>query len=335
MQCTFYIPTSIPTGSSSAPKLAQILAIAIANAATESTSVNRDVFIDNIRFSSGSNVLGIMNKATNICRTIGVTMNDDETVYSDAGVYKFLGVMYDHQKKTVELSDGIKEKLKTIRSKFEAKEMSTTVHDFQSMFGLLSWSSMVVKHHTAQYYLIYKFMRKKCGSKGPDDTVQNWPSTNDVWTNWASNLLYHPKRCVEAEKQKETITIISDASLIGWGGFVFASNLVLAFAGRWHRKHSAREINLLEAKAVLFILKAMKERGMTNQSVKVIVDNTSVQSGLNKGRSRSFKLNCCLLGILKLVRSMGIILTTVEYINTKLNPADFLSRLGRRFAWPL
>ena len=127
-----------------------------------------------------------------------------------------------------------------------------------------------------------------------------------------------------------TIEIWSDASHIGFGGNIIIknTNINLDLSGSWTPVESSNHINYLELLAVQKCL-FQWENLITNQSVLIHVDNTTVLHYINKkSGSRSPTLHHLCHQVLLWCHSRNIHLKAV-HIQGKLNiQSDYLSRKG-------
>lgn len=79
-------------------------------------------------------------------------------------------------------------------------------------------------------------------------------------------------------------TLVTDASLSGWGAILFADTDV-AYCGKWKGVESHTRIALLELKAIRLALERMP-RTDSECLLDIVVDNTSVLGQVKRGRSR-------------------------------------------------
>jgi hypothetical protein len=80
-------------------------------------------------------------------------------------------------------------------------------------------------------------------------------------------------------------------------------------------------------RAVRLVLSAFRDFCNNNRikNIDFVVDNTSVEAGLERGRAHAASLQMEMIGIINELESSGIKLTP-RYINTRDNIADAVSR---------
>ena len=104
---------------------------------------------------------------------------------------------------------------------------------------------------------------------------------------WGNNIFYVFK---PIRKLKISKLIYTDASLEGWG----ASYGNTATGGTWLLDERILHINVLELKAIFFVLKTLKTK---NENVKIMCDNTTAISCINKmGTSHSMECHYLTVG---------------------------------------
>ena len=123
------------------------------------------------------------------------------------------------------------------------------------------------------------------------------------------------------------LTLTTNASLEGWGGYCSIQDKTLLFSGLWSPHERANcHINLLELRAIRLTLMKLQEsiRGLT---VKVECDNTTAVSYLNKqGGTMSYSL-CQEATILhEWAKSIRVSLIAVHRPGVCNELADYLSR---------
>ena len=79
-------------------------------------------------------------------------------------------------------------------------------------------------------------------------------------------------------------TLLTDASLSGWGGMLVTSEGQQSFQGTWSPEEKLLNINILETQAVLNCCKALPS-SLDGQDVMVRTDNVSAKAAINKGGS--------------------------------------------------
>jgi hypothetical protein len=98
-------------------------------------------------------------------------------------------------------------------------------------------------------------------------------------------LIQDPKR--EFYLMREIVTISTDASLTGYGGFVEGGRIV---AGKWKEIEQKKQINFLELKGVKYLLEQIVEL-IKGKYIKISIDNTVASNYMKKGYGKIEELN--------------------------------------------
>ena len=156
-------------------------------------------------------------------------------------------------------------------------------------------------------------------------------SVRRVFQRWMNDA-HRTVRVPHGGFGKHEAVLFTDASLQGWGAIlVFAGGEIHVAGGKWAHAYDSGDINMLEAKAATAALTAFDDvlrDGVADgvvDTLRVVVDNTSVQSSAKRGAARSELLNLAMVPLLRGVRGLQIAVS-FEYIATKMNPSDDVSR---------
>jgi hypothetical protein len=321
-----YRLTTIPTGISCAPALAQIALTALKRHVEERYPVKGRVFIDNIRFaadtSKDSSDSFSFFRAT--CTRLNITLNKDET-HVATQEYTFLGVDYNHREKSVKLSERFRKKM-TSADAWENLCMS----DCETLFSRCVYASTILKIAGCDFYHIYKFMRRRISAMTlPNSAANVWESIRSSWSEWitkCSTETRHLKPPSPLETQINAPRLYTDASNAGWGAMFFISAREVSYCGgSWSQYWLDTSINVREAEAAYLGIQQLVSQ---EQPWHLNVDNTSVVYALSKARSRAHRLNAVVRRILHTPQHSNLL--SIQYVNTNDNPADALSRLGHR-----
>lgn len=320
--------TSIATGQRQCVALAQIASQTIMRHAVETSMVRdaiHETYIDNfkVHHEQMQPVHDIATAFHTACDQAGLSLNDElesaiQTMQAKSP-YDYRGLTFTPGKRAI-LAE------KTQRKLLLAEEMLTnvdqwTLRDTQEVFGLCVYAAMALNMATAPYYYVYKLFRRRQREHNETSPTAGrvparlWPSVIPVWHQWTQDLRLGERKPRQAVKD---ITVVTDASLMGYGGYVFEPGKHMqVVSGTWFSERN-QSIMELEARALFITLSETIRQGST---VTVIVDNTSVKGALAKGRSKNFRLN-------ELINSIatGWCITEIHYIKSELNPADGLSR---------
>lgn len=135
--------------------------------------------------------------------------------------------------------------------------------------------------------------------------------------NWTGKL--------EWKQEKHLVVkIFTDASNYKWGGYLNESDKKIEIGDFWTDEMLSFPIMVQEAKALLFVLKSIKDRIKGNR-VDTNVDNQALISAWNNEGSKSTALNQVLKEIFQLTLDLDMVLN-LHYVPSKMNLADEPSR---------
>ena len=318
---------TIPTGGNSPPAAAQAYSEIIARLVKlKFVKIATDVYIDNLRLLAHSReaLEDALRYVFEVCLILQVEINDelDECLKRNFTEYEFLGIIYCHVSRTTKLSEKTRSKLTKIATLMDDPMVS--LRTAMSCTSLLIYSSCATDTNRADFYWIFKFLRRRT-EQPLDDPAQVWPSIKSMWRIWATLELTKPPRVWAGPAAPlKTGIMYTDASLSGWGAVIFHGDGRMSIrAGPWSADDLATcpSINCLEAKAVKYAFDTMRlDEG---EVFNLFVDNTSVLHRLAFGTSKSFSLNA-ILGQLHQYRAR--ILSTA-WVPSAQNIADKWSRM--------
>jgi hypothetical protein len=331
----YYKPTTVATGARQPPLFAQLLTLAIIASVRRECETNTagDAFIDNVRLLA--NEKSVLEKMVHdfyaIVDDLGITVNESKAeviniITSDDSKltkYTFLGLEFDHIKKTVALAEKTKNKIKVQLENFKQQQEWKA---WLSLFGLCIFGASTLGIDKSKYYWVYKFIRKKTSTVATTEAqVTIWPSITQLWKEWLDEILTSPPRCLE-KKSSLVYTLVTDASLKGWGAILFGPSGEHIVAGPWTGRYKGLHINLLELTAVRFAVELLIEN-FIGSGLHVLIDNTTALAHITRGRSNRFRYNHQIHGINKCLARGRAWIQSVNYIKSAHNPADQWSRL--------
>lgn len=307
-----YSPTTIPTGASFCPALAQVIASALL-IATLSThpACQGQAYIDNFRFlaSSAEQLITLRSSFLELAAELGVVLNDIDDIVP-VQRYTFLGLYYDHIAACVSAGEKIRMKLNL--------PASPTLRQVVQLFSRCAWLSYVLGLPLYHYYYIYKFLRRRAGTNSHlDAPAKPWSCLHGLFGDWI--LAVSQVKPLQEPVPLTNWTLVTDASNTGWGAVFFGEEVAVA-AGPWPPSVLGKDISVLEMLAVQWGWRQLlAHRPTFSVAVHLIVDNTTVISVLSNQRSRSYILNAIAAGMPQFA--------SVRYIQSRHNFADGLSRL--------
>ncbi len=324
----------LPMGHTVAPELMQIITSILAGhpdyvkpefAAPPTVTVH--IWIDNIRWTGPRrDVARASAAADRLAAAANVTWKAEDT-RDLVTRYEFIGVAFDHDARTVSLSgknatrlpDEIPERIS-----FDTLEV---------LIGRLIFAAGALCIPLAHVWWPIKWARRRYYDFNhqkihlSDDMVVP-PAVSRGLSWW----LRHARRSyrVPAVRPGAPSVLFSDASLRGWGAVLVTSRQeVFVAGGPWPRDHVSGDINVLEARALDLGLAHLRDAFLRSGDPKldILVDNTSVESGVRRGVGHSPFVSDALCPAIAALRELGIPIT-VDYIRTAENPADAPSRGG-------
>lgn len=338
--------TTVPTGGSRPPWIAQILTTAILECACRRCNIWDclcQAYIDNIRVAGDhEKVVKIMKAIFDICQEVGITITESWQEAQPLKSYCFLGVVYNHDDCTVSLSDRTKTKLRNVKGFLHpllSQETPVLWRAIQSSLAKCLWASTVVcrapGRELAFMYHVIKFARRRASSfaaSTQDASVLTtiWPSVIAPWILWCEKLIDAlPTTLKESDQTSPCVTMYTDASLSGYGAvmmFEGISSTPSILAAPW-LGHSSKtpNINVLEIRAVRLAIQT--GNFPLHSKISLFIDNTSALYSLRKERSASFGINEEIKKILSICQSKSISFESINYIKSADNPADSPSRL--------
>lgn len=337
-----YSITTIPTGARHCPGMAQVFAEVLARQLEREFEgkIQVEVYLDNFRILCNDLALGHL--ALRRLRSMApfVAWNDDA---SDPQQYEFLGVWYNHLRKTVSLGPKTKGKLTSIELFFTnhsrvdgqptcaATSQLCRLEDILSIFGVLMYASSIVSIDMSQFYTVLKFMRRRCGQH-LKSRANVWDCTLHSWRTWTRLLIEAGPRHIDSSPAPRDI-LYTDASNVGWGAVLFRKdNSTAILAGPWWGTARDLHINAKEMLAAILALdRIFAHDNQPSRNLVVYIDNTTAKRIFEKTYSRSFQLNSMAAAMYKLCQKWHLQLT-FEFVASDDNLADYWSRIWEKHA---
>ena len=344
-----YAYKRLPMGTTFSPEVMQAVVQAMANIVQDQVFGVRGsekelrpvVHIDNVRFLANTRKEATMyaEKWLKLCADINVTCGDEpgNTPHQEGD---FLGLQYDYAKGTVQLAKKTLSKLHQLRERLVSDPMSFSLREVAKLFGVCCFSSRALRLQTAEYFTVFKYIRRKAAKivTSPEtiwDMPANiWNSILPEWRRWCDTLLENtPVGHPDPEDGSPTYVLITDASTFGWGAILFDERTGATYQaqGAWEKTFRSHDINYLEMRAVRMAIGQFEDILATRPDDKllVLVDNTSTRDVLVKGHAREYLFNGELSKVLSGFAGSRRIL--IAHIPSEENPTDILSRQGKRY----
>jgi hypothetical protein len=335
----WYEMQRVPMGHVCSPELMQIVASVISGhprycKPEYALAVNsRRVWIDNIRLTGTVREMRVagawLDESAKAVGAVWKLEDSQDAVTS----YDFLAGHWDHENKTIRLSDKSLAKLPTTIND------TMSFRDAEVLVGRLVHAAGMLRLPLFRYYAAMKWFRRRansvnCGRSYLDEQLIVPPSARCALQEWLTRARVTTYVPVVRSEQKWPAVLISDASLVGWGAILITpGQQVHVVGGRWQHQYESHQINYLEAAAVrnalVMLFDTLSEGSFAE--LQIVVDNTSVQGALARGSSPSQTMADILLEVATMLEVLSIPVS-VEYIASKMNPADPISR-GQRPDW--
>lgn len=282
------------------------------------------VWIDNVRHYGGRE---LVQHARAAVRRNAAALNLEVDFDDITPEYDFIGVHFDHTAKTVRPADKTLGKLPaTVPEHMRARQLEEFVSRMIFIAGIR-------QEPLVNNWWLLKWARRtmnglNSGRIALNEEVQIPPSARRPLQQWLQQAP-QPHRVV-TPKDGRTVTLFTDATPVGWGAVLVDNNNKISICGgRFSEEQRLGSIATQEAWAVDNAIRDFGERLREVGRVNIFVDNTSVQSRLQAGNPRAADLVAPIKSFWqRAIRSRVSI--KVQYISTKLNPADELSR-GQEF----
>ncbi|KAK7200013.1 Reverse transcriptase-like [Novymonas esmeraldas] len=178
-----------------------------------------------------------------------------------------------------------------------------------------------------RYYMFLKFVRRKLsalnrGATSPSTRAQMTPYVERFADDLLQVLRRNEARSVPRRGVEPSATLVTDASLQGWGAVLFMdAGPVLIAGARW--PETPGMIMQAEARAVRLGLLAFRTH--IPRRLRILIDNTSVLGAVRRGISKSGALAVELQEVDHVLREGGVE-AEYRYIRSENNVADWPSR---------
>lgn len=326
----FYRLRTIPTGCRPAAGVANIATAILTRIAERALQLDKaSVYIDNVRLWCTKDKLS---QVASVIKTITARFNA-ETNETEAEIlatavsatHDFLGLKYDVNKKTIEIGPKVKSKLDFLRTEVEGDKVQRRRLD--SIIGVLLFASFAMGLDLSFYYHFFKWNRENLSALA--DEILIWDScakSTIQW--WIETIQRSPARKIEEAVASGTTTFLwTDASSSGWGYFYFipATGANSGFGSHWTAKEREEHINVLEIMAVEKSIRTLKTQ---SRNIHLRIDNTTALYTTSRGYSSHYKLNQAVATVNDAIRECQCAISTVGYVATQNNPADWWSRLN-------
>jgi hypothetical protein len=282
---------SLPMGFRPSADVAQSVSTAIADFQLPS-GVNVTVYIDNIRFGGPTKASVVAAATTFLERAdkVGAIVNEREIVPKE--IEEFLGEKYDLIKKTRSLTAKNLEKLRHASS---MPGTPLTTRQLAALYGLLFFSSEVLRADLSKYFTALSFYRRAMSS------VSDWdepaPALPEAVLSslrlWFQDLIRNTPTPIVSSVPQPDLSFFCDASEFGWGAVCITSKGVQLLQGQWSEEdksaYALGSSTVAEPLAVRRIA-ALTVNG-SHKHVRVLSDHMGLIYSGNKGYGKCQSYN--------------------------------------------
>ena len=282
------------------------------------------IYLDDIIIFGESRAIASSNveKTTDLLHSLGFCLNEKKCQLEPATSIEYLGVIINSRDLSFSLPEKKINNIRGICQRMISK-LCVSLREILSILGHLSWAVTCVPFAESHYRQIQSFILEKSRSSNGnlDRKVPISASVIEDLNWWVNHL-----SSVNGKKlslQIPDITIFSDASLTGWGGY---SNGIRV-QGPWPKELRSSHINELELQAALYSLKSFTS-GSRSLNVSLFLDNTTAVACVNKGGgTRSRSLNKIAIELQNWCEERALSITAAHLPGKLYSIADHESRV--------
>lgn len=327
----FYKLNRLPMGLNCAPEILQILLHDIVSFCSKKCSnFVFDVHIDNVLFLS-PDPSPFLQEISRIASEYHLSFSPSPHGYIFENEVDHCGILFNLQANSVRLRD-------TLQAKAQ-RDLSSLSNDvpftfLESAMGRILFAASILPLSLdlpSSYFGLKKYRRLlsllRKGSFQPSSIVH---LPNSLFSLLHRCLTVMQSNVPEIFSPKPTalrhFTLFTDASLQGFGFVLHKEGGEIVTGGqRWETEIQPRDMCVAELCAVFLGISQLRHLFASPCSVHVFVDNTSaLRVAVGTAKSDSMRFVKCHLQ--ELFSSLPCCSFSFQYINTKLNEADFFSR---------
>jgi hypothetical protein len=260
-------------------------------------------------------------KIVSTCQDLGLKINVEKSQLVPSQDFVYLGTHYQLMLGLMGVPLDKQKKIADMVTSFLSKPTQPAIR-WLSLLGLLGSQEKVVRYGRLRIRVIQWGLKAqwRMASKGWFDQVQVTSAVRKACLWWADPANTH--LTMPLHVPQPTVTVTTDASTAGWGGFSGRHS----FHGTWTKRDARNvHINCLETRAIRLTLELLQLPAGT--SILCMTDNTSALAQVNKqGGTRSFSLHKEAQDLLLLAERSGWFLQAKHIPGSKNVLADLLSR---------
>ena len=319
----FYQWTCLPQGLSSAPRIfTKIMRVVMMF--LRSNGVRIAAWFDDLLLAASSSSLCADHtyKALGTLEELGFLPNYEKSSLTPVQRISHLGLFWDSVAFSVSVLD---DKVVAVQDKCSvALSSRVSVRFLSSILGSIEYFRWGFPHAAVHYRGLQRFVNYCLASGLSYDSkvrISDGARSDLQW--WVSASVPLPARSLAPFSAD--ITLFSDASLSGWGGWTCSGREAF---GSWSEAEASLHINILELQAVIFLFRCFFW-STYNCNIAVRSDNSTVVAYINRqGGTVSRRLCDLALELWEFCIARDLVVRA-SHVGGALNVrADFLSRLG-------
>ena len=254
--------------------------------------------------------------------SLGFVIHPEKSIFLPSQEIEVLGFLINSVTMTVSLTHTKKEPIKEMCSLALSMNL-VTIRFVAKILGKLSSSFIAVPlgklHYRTLERLKSKALKMNRGNYDKKVVLTADCKTDILW--WERNILNSKNPII---RENPTMTIHTDASLVGWG----ASMTIISTGGQFNLEEQELHINILELKAALFGLQSLC-KNTCNCHILIKVDNTAAVTSINKmGSIKSIEMDRVVHEIWSWVISQNNWLTATHIPGILNTEADKFKKQG-------
>lgn len=330
-----YSLQTVPTGGRHVVGYAQCILLSlldgIRSVSARSVTATVDGYIDNVRIMSDSAVFACecVESLYTLASSAGLTFNEslsEALAQFTEEQHEFLGFVFDMRNGKVTLQQKLKSKLAAGIGTVSAH--ASTWKEVEKLAGVWMHACQLDRSFLTSAFHVLKYLRRR--AREQLDGTQPAAVWRSIVPLWQSQLTRLQNVCHNLLRGLGSAsTLYTDASLSGWGAVaVLPSGACVTLSGAWTAWESSNlHINELEVEAVRRALQYLSLP--RNSQLHLVIDNTTAKAVISKGRSSAFFINKRVEEIQQYLRRQRWNISSVSYIASAENPADWFSRVSQ------
>ena len=215
----------------------------------------------------------------------GWSLNMEKTDLIPKQSFTYLGINFDTRNFSMFPSESNIQKLQNKAHALIGMKKAT-LRELESFMGSANFASQFLKEGKLYLHPILKIVLSTFKPSQRDKRLRLKPELKLHVKRWCSPGSYSRKRM---QSSSQDLTLITDASLRGWGATLILPNEVRSAQGLWEPREKGLHINNLEFLAILRAISKFANL-LRDKQVSVMSDNVTTLATLKRMGSHKFKL---------------------------------------------